>query len=83
MDAKALQVDRSGPASQRVVQVRIPLARIPHEFEMISKEPEPFLLPLISHAVYDAHQDLMGAGEYVVASVQVDLRPYFSPAVSY
>lgn len=80
MDAKALQVDRSGPASQRVVQVRIPLARIPHEFEMISKEPEPFLLPLISHAVYDAHQDLMGAGEYVVASVQVDLRPYFPSA---
>ncbi len=82
MDAKAVNVEGCPAVVQQVVQVRIPLSRIPREYDQMAKEPETFLIPLISHSVYEAYRGEMAAGEYVVASVQVNLRPYFpSPSL--
>ena len=82
MDAKAVNVLGCSGDVQKVAQVRIPMSRIPREFELMTKEPETFLIPLISHSIYEAYGDEMSSGEYVVASVQVDLRPYFpSPSL--
>lgn len=82
MDAKAVKICGCTSDFQKVVQVRIPLSRIPREYDLMSKEPETFLIPLISHSVYETYSGNVAAGEYVVASVQVDLRPYFpSPSL--
>lgn len=82
MDAKAVNVGGCFGEVQQVVQARIPLSRIPREYDLMAKEPETFLVPLISHSLYEAYHEQIAAGEYVVASVQVDLRPYFpSPSI--
>ena len=39
--------------------------------------PVTYIAPLFSHAVHELVADRKETGEYVVASVNVNLRPYF------
>lgn len=82
MDAKAVNASVHDVVREEVVQVRIPQSRLKGDKVQLSNIPVTFLAPVFSHAVYEALSDVILPGEYVVASVQVNLRPYFpSPSM--
>lgn len=80
MDAKAASYPEADGSEETVVQVRIPLVKMGKEFNMIDKTPVTYIAPIFSHCVYERIQDHMTPGEYVVAAIQINLRPYFPTA---
>lgn len=82
MDAKAVNAPVHDVVREEVVQVRIPQSRLKGDKLQLPNIPVTYLAPAFSHAVYEALSGNMTSGEYVVASVQINLRPYFpSPSM--
>lgn len=81
MDAEAVRPQENLAGNNISVTVRIPLSKVKGGFESLSRTPVTFLAPVFSHAVYETMKPEDEAGRYVVASVMVNLRPYF-PAAS-
>lgn len=82
MDAKATVPSAADESVEEVVHLRIPAAKLRKEHSDIVNIPVTYIAPLFSHAVYEIAGGNMEAGEYVVASVQVNLRPYYpSPSM--
>lgn len=80
MDAKAASYPVEERAEETVVQIRVPLAKMGKEFDMIDKTPVTYIAPIFSHSVYERIYSEMTPGEYVVAAIQINLRPYFPTA---
>lgn len=82
MDARAVNAPAADAVREDIVQIRIPQPRLKGDKMQLVNIPVTYLAPVFSHAVYEALEDRMAAGEYVVASVQINLRPYFpSPSM--
>lgn len=81
MDADALRLPQKSGTDETVITVRIPLAKLRAGFEQISRTPVTYLAPVFSQAVSEMDDSAAGQGKYVVASIMVNLRPYF-PAAS-
>ena len=79
MDAKAFNADYSSDA-EYVCQIRIPVSRLSRTMEPMAKTPVTYIAPLFSHAIYERYGEHMSSGEYVVASININLRPYFTAA---
>lgn len=80
MDAKAVNVPVADGVREDVVQMRIPKSKLKGDRIQLVNIPVTYLAPVFSHAVYEQHEDDILPGEYVVASVQVNLRPYIPSA---
>ena len=80
MDAKAVVPADSEGDVEEVVHVRVPVAKLRRDYADIVNIPVTYVAPLFSHAVHEMYGSEMEAGEYVVASVQVNLRPYYPSA---
>ena len=80
MDAKAVLPPVSDSQTEEVVQVRIPVAKLKKDYLDLPTIPVTYVAPLLSHALREIYADTMSSGEYVVAAVQVNLRPYFPSA---
>lgn len=81
MDARAVIPPYFEKGREEVVQVRIPMSEQPKFLSGASVNHVTYISPAFSQAVHEIYADRMGQGEYVVASVSVNLRPYF-PAAS-
>lgn len=82
MDAKAVDLHQEGGLPENVVQVRIPQSRLKGDKMQLVNIPVTYLAPVFSHAVSEAFYDRIMPGEYIVASVNINLRPYFpSPSM--
>lgn len=92
MDAKAFHApetcagdgscpDKSSGAKFDAVQIRIPLHRLRSFVKEYASLPEILISSVVSQALYEQYSDDMEKGEYVVASISVNLRRYF-PTVS-
>lgn len=79
MDAKAMLAEKAEGKCEEVVQVRIPISSLKKDYLEMPTAPVTYMAPFISHAVYELFGD-PDAGEYVVAAVQVNLRPYYPSA---
>ncbi|MBO8445557.1 MAG: hypothetical protein IAC23_07690 [Bacteroidetes bacterium] len=83
MDAKAFLLQHDIPAGpDHITQIRVPLAKLRSYAKDYSGLPVTFIAPLVSHAVYERYRQDMESGEYVVASISVNLRQYF-PTLSF
>ena len=80
MDAKAVVPSACDEPVEEVVHIRIPVAKLRKEYADIVNIPVTYIAPLFSHAVHEMYGGEIDAGEYVVASVQVNLRPYYPSA---
>ena len=80
MDAKAVVPAECDEVPEEVVHIRVPVAKLRKEYSDIVNIPVTYIAPLFSHAVHEMHGSEIEAGEYVVASVQVNLRPYYPSA---
>ena len=80
MDAKAVVPSDGKDSVEEVVHIRIPAAKLRKEYSDIVNIPVTYIAPLFSHAVHEMFGGEIEAGEYVVASVQVNLRPYYPSA---
>ena len=80
MDAKAVVPESSEDAEEEVVHIRVPVSKLRKEYSDIVNIPVTYIAPLFSHAVHELVAGEMESGEYVVASVQVNLRPYYPSA---
>ena len=80
MDAKAVVPENSDEAEEEVVHIRVPVSKLRKEYSDIVNIPVTYIAPLFSHAVHELVAGEMESGEYVVASVQVNLRPYYPSA---
>ena len=80
MDAKAVVPEASDETEEEVVHIRVPVAKLRKEYSDIVNIPVTYIAPLFSHAVHELVAGEMESGEYVVASVQVNLRPYYPSA---
>ena len=80
MDAKAVVPADSEGAVEEVVHIRVPVAKLRRDYADIVNIPVTYVAPLFSHAVHEMYGSEMEAGQYVVASVQVNLRPYYPSA---
>ena len=80
MDAKAVVPANSDECEEEVVHIRVPVAKLRKEYADIVNIPVTYIAPLFSHAVHELVGGEMETGEYVVASVQVNLRPYYPSA---
>lgn len=80
MDAKAVVPAACDEPVEEVVHIRIPVAKLRKEYSDIVNIPVTYIAPLFSHAVHEMYGGEIEAGEYVVASVQVNLRPYYPSA---
>lgn len=81
MDARAAVPPLCKKGREEVVQVRIPMAEQPKLLSGAAVNHVTYISPAFSQAVQEMYAGCMGQGEYVVASVSVNLRPYF-PAAS-
>ena len=81
MDAEALRLTQHSAESERVVTVRIPISKLRSGLEQFSRTPVTYLAPVFSEAVSELEDPSRDQGKYVVASIMVNLRPYF-PAAS-
>lgn len=81
MDAEAVRPHQTSNDTDTVVTLRIPLTKIKSGFESISRTPVTYIAPVFSQAVYESLACDEEQGRYVVASIMVNLRPYF-PAAS-
>lgn len=80
MDAKAVNPPVKEGVREDVVQVRIPQSKLKGDKVQLVSIPVTYLAPVFSHAVYERLEDVMAPGDYVVASVQINLRPYVPSA---
>ena len=80
MDAKAVVPADSDGDVEEVVHIRVPVSKLRKDYSDIVNIPVTYVAPLFSHAVHEMYGTEMEAGEYVVASVQVNLRPYYPSA---
>lgn len=80
MDAKAVVPDVEDSDSEEVVQVRIPLNKLKKDYLDLPNIPVTYVAPFLSHALHEVVCGMMEVGEYVVASVQINLRPYYPSA---
>ena len=80
MDAKAVVPAENDEPVEEVVHIRVPVAKLRKEYADIVNIPVTYIAPLFSHAVHEMYGGEIEAGEYVVASVQVNLRPYYPSA---
>lgn len=80
MDAKAAVPEPVAVPGEQVVQVRVPLNKLKRDYSELGNIPVTYIAPFFSHAVHEMIAGEMEAGEYVVASVQVNLRPYYPSA---
>lgn len=80
MDAKAVVPAPSDEPLEEVVHIRVPVAKLRKEYADIVNIPVTYIAPLFSHAVHEMYGGEIEDGEYVVASVQVNLRPYYPSA---
>lgn len=80
MDAKAMLPEVPDGPQEQVAQIRIPIGKLKKGYLDMVNIPVTYIAPLFSHAVYEQLSGKMEAGEYVVASVNVNLRPYFPSA---
>ena len=81
MEADAVRPVVSDGPREEVVQVRIPVGKLKSGFDQFQKTPVTYIAPIFSQAVTDILGPEILQGKYVVASIQVNLRPYF-PAAS-
>lgn len=79
MDAKAKVAPKDERTDEEVVQVRVPVAKLKKDYLEMPNIPVTYMAPFISHAVYE-YYGAPEPGEYVVAAVQVNLRPYYPSA---
>lgn len=80
MDAKAVNAPVKDCVREDVVQIRIPQSKLKGDRMQLVNIPVTYLAPVFSHAVSEALADVISPGEYVVASVQINLRPYVPSA---
>jgi hypothetical protein len=80
MDAKAVVPASCNEPLEEVVHIRVPVSKLRKEYSDIVNIPVTYIAPLFSHAVHEMYGGEIEAGEYVVASVQVNLRPYYPSA---
>ncbi len=80
MDAKAVVPEVEHSDTEGVVQVRIPLNKLKKDYLELSNIPVTYVAPFLSHALHELVCGMMEVGEYVVASVQINLRPYYPSA---
>ena len=76
MDAKAVRPELPDTVREEIVQVRIPQSRLKGDKMNLVDIPVTYLAPIFSHTVQEYLADVKKEGEYVVASVQINLRPY-------
>lgn len=76
MDAKAVRPELPDTVREEIVQVRIPQSRLKGDKMDLVNIPVTYLAPIFSHTVQEYLADVKKEGEYVVASVQINLRPY-------
>ena len=80
MDAKALVPEIVEGDKEEVVQVRVPVAKLKKDYLDLASIPVTYMAPLLSHALREVYSESMQGGEYVVAEVQINLRPYYPSA---
>ncbi len=80
MDAKAFQLPAGNNGICYFTQVRIPLSKLKGDMCAFSGGPLNYVTPLFSHVLYEKNRGDVGAGEFVVASIKTNLRPYFPTA---
>ena len=80
MDAKAFSPAVEDVDYEEVVQVRIPLNKLKKDYLELPNIPVTYVAPFLSHALHELVCGMMEVGEYVVASVQINLRPYYPSA---
>lgn len=80
MDATAVRPEPLDSDGEEVSQIRIPLAKLSKNHEALANEPVTYLAPLFSDSVNEYMKGRIPAGEYVVASIQINLRTYFPTA---
>ena len=80
MDARAVVPAAHDEPLEEVVHIRVPVAKLRKEYADIVNIPVTYIAPLFSHAVHEMYGGEIETGEYVVASVQVNLRPYYPSA---
>lgn len=80
MDAKAVRLPSCDSVREDVVQVRIPVSKLKGDKAQLANIPVTYLAPVFSHTIYEMMTGAVQPGEYVVASVQINLRPYFPTA---
>lgn len=80
MDARAVVPAAHDEPLEEVVHIRVPVVKLRKEYADIVNIPVTYIAPLFSHAVHEMYGGEIEAGEYVVASVQVNLRPYYPSA---
>lgn len=82
MDAKAVSPEVVDSDLEEVVQVRIPLNKLKKDYIELPTIPVTYVAPFLSHAIHETVCGIMDLGEFVVASVQINLRPYYpSPSL--
>ena len=82
MDAKAVRLP-SGTTEgtpQQVAQIRIPVSKLRGDMTQLATLPVTYVAPVFSHALFESAQGIIAQGEYVVASVKINMRPYFPSA---
>ena len=80
MDAKALVPEVVECAIEEVVQVRVPVAKLKKDYLDLASIPVTYMAPLLSHALREIYGESIHGGEYIVAQVLVNLRPYYPSA---
>jgi hypothetical protein len=80
MDAKAVVPERVMGDTEEVVQVRVPVAKLKKDYLDLASIPVTYMAPLLSHALREVYSDQVESGEYIVAEVQINLRPYYPSA---
>lgn len=82
MDAKAVNLSSEDEQCQteHVSQIRIPVSKLRGDMAMLATIPVTYVAPVFSHALFESAQERIMQGEYVVASVRINLRPYFPSA---
>ena len=80
MDAKALVPETVSGDDEEVVQVRVPISKLKKDYLDLASIPVTYMAPLLSHSLHEIFSSDIVAGEYIVAAVQVNLRPYYPSA---
>lgn len=80
MDAKAVSLPSCDAVKEDVVQIRIPISKLKGDKVLLASAPVTYLAPLFSHSLNEVYGDSIPAGQYIVASIQINLRPYFPTA---
>lgn len=80
MDAKSIVPEIVEGNDEEVVQVRVPVSKLKKDYIDLPSIPVTYMAPLLSHALREIYDEGIHSGEYVVAEVQINLRPYYPSA---